>query len=56
MKEIKVLGNGSFGMVYLAEDPSNGKQYIAKVCYVNGKSDKVEQYLLDEPKKLASVR
>jgi hypothetical protein len=39
LKEIEVLGSGSFGITYLAEDPSNGKKYVAKVCYLKGKSN-----------------
>jgi hypothetical protein len=29
-------------MVYLAEDPSNGKQYVVKECYAGDKDEKTK--------------
>jgi serine/threonine protein kinase len=33
LKKIRVLGSGTFGTVYLAEDPSNEKQYVVKEVF-----------------------
>ena len=38
-----------FGSVYLAEDPSNGKQYVVKECFTQGKTEKVQKLLVREP-------
>ena len=49
LKEIKVLGSGNFGVVYLAEDPSNGKQYVVKEVFTQGKTEKIQKLLVREP-------
>ena len=56
LKKIRVLGSGAFGTVYLAEDLSNGKQYVVKEVFTQGKPQKTQQLLLDEPEKLSKVR
>ncbi len=56
LKKIRVLGSGAFATVYLAEDPSNGKQYVVKEVFTQGKPQKTQQLLLDEPQKLSKVR
>ena len=56
LKKIRVLGSGAFATVYLAEDPSNGKQYVVKEVFTQGKPQKTQQLLLDEPEKLSKVR
>jgi len=49
LTKIKPLGSGNFGVVYLAEDPSNGKQYVVKEVLASGKSEKVMKLLESEP-------
>ena len=56
LKKIRVLGSGAFAIVYLAEDPSSGKQYVVKEVFTQGKPQKTQQLLLDEPEKLSKVR
>ena len=56
LKKIRVLGSGAFGTVYLAEDPSNRKQYVVKEVFTQGKPEKTQQLLLDEPEKLSKVK
>ena len=38
-----------FGSVHLAEDPSNGKQYVVKECFTRDKDEKTKQLLVREP-------
>ena len=52
MKEIRPLGSGAFGTVYLAEDPSNEKQYVVKECITENKTEKVQEFLKREPENL----
>ena len=42
LKKIRPLGSGGFSSVYLAEDPSNGKQYVVKECITSGKNEKIQ--------------
>ncbi len=49
MREIRVLGSGNFGVVHLAEDPANKKQYVVKEVFTQGKSEKIRQFLEKEP-------
>ena len=56
MKEIRPLGSGAFGTVYLAEDPSNSKQYVVKECLTTGKTEKVQELLKREPENLEKVK
>ena len=37
LNKIGPLGQGAFGSVYLAENPFNGKQYVIKECFTQGK-------------------
>jgi hypothetical protein len=39
LNKIRQLGQGVFGSVYLAEDPSNGKQYVVKECFTQDKPE-----------------
>jgi hypothetical protein len=45
-----------FGSVFLAEDPSNGKQYVVKECVTKDKSERVQKLLWQEPKNLEKVK
>ncbi len=56
LKKIRVLGSGAFGTVYLVEDPSNWKKYVVKEVFTQGKPQKTQQLLLDEPEKLSKVK
>jgi len=49
LKKIRPLGSGAFGTVYLAEDPSDGKQYAVKEVFADDKSEKIQKLLLAEP-------
>ena len=49
LKEIKVLGSGNFGTVYLAKDLTSGKLYVVKEVFTQGKTEKVQQLLFREP-------
>ena len=56
MKKIRPLGKGKFGTVYLAEDPSNGKNYVVKECVAPGKPEKVQELLKREPVNLEKIK
>ena len=56
LKEIKVLDSDNFGTVYLAEDLANGKLYVVKEVFTQGKTEKVQQLLFREPTQLEKVR
>jgi len=56
LKEIKVLGSGNFGIVRLAEDLSNGKQYVVKEVFTQGKIEKVQRLLFKEPENLEKLK
>ena len=45
-----------FGSVYLAEDPSNGKQFIVKEYTTRGNCLKTQELLVKETLKLEKVR
>ena len=49
LKEIEPLGSGNFGIVYLAEDLSDGKKYVVKEVMTKNKNEKIQKLLLNEP-------
>jgi serine/threonine protein kinase len=55
LEEIKPLGQGAFGSVYLAEDPSDGKKYVVKEVMTSNKNENLEKLLLSEPDKLSKL-
>ena len=42
MEEIGPLGQGAFGSVYLAEDPSDGKKFVVKEVMTYNKNEKLD--------------
>jgi len=49
LKEIKPLGVGTFGTVYLAEDPSDGSEYVVKEVFTLGRKESLQKLLKNEP-------
>ncbi len=41
--------------MYLAEDSSNGKQYVVKECFTKDKDEKIKKLLEKEPDSLAKL-
>ncbi len=49
LKKIRPLGAGTFGTVYLAEDPSDGSQYVVKEVLTLGRKEGIQKLLKNEP-------
>ena len=43
-----IIGRGSFGCVYRAHLPGDGREYAVKICSVDGKARAAQRYLLNE--------
>ena len=43
-------------MVYVAEDPTNGKQYVVKECVTAGKTEEIQKLLKREPENLEKIK
>ena len=55
MKEFESLGSEIFWSVYLAEDPSDWKQYLVKELMTKNQDERVEKLILSEPDQLAKL-